>query len=160
MKSHVAIFAIAAALALPAVALGAFKSSTGLRNGLLTTLNTTFSSKTLEIRAGTQPTHADDSIATGTICATITLPATPFSVSGASLAKTGTWQDASADNACTATWFVMYDTADGTGSTTTAERIVGSVTATGGGGDLVLDNTSIAAGQTVTISTFAITQAE
>lgn len=33
----------------------------------------------------------------------------------------------------------------------------GSITATGGGGDMELDNTSIAAGQQVTVSSFTIT---
>ena len=33
----------------------------------------------------------------------------------------------------------------------------GTVTATGGGGDLTLDNTSIASGQSVTITSFTLT---
>ena len=35
-------------------------------------------------------------------------------------------------------------------------HIQGSVTATGGGGDMTLDNTSIASGQTVTITSFTL----
>lgn len=38
-------------------------------------------------------------------------------------------------------------------------HIQGNVTATGGGGDLTLDNTSLASGQTVTITTFTVTAA-
>jgi hypothetical protein len=66
-------------------------------------------------------------------------------------AKLGTWQDASADNTGTAAHFRIYDSG---GSTC---HIQGTVTATGGGGDMTLDNTSIAAAQSVTINTFTLT---
>jgi hypothetical protein len=33
----------------------------------------------------------------------------------------------------------------------------GSITATGGGGDMTLDNTSIASGQTITVTGFTLT---
>jgi hypothetical protein len=46
----------------------------------------------------------------------------------------------------------MYDT----GGTCHAQ---GSVTATGGGGDLTLDNVNIASGQTVSVATWAFTDA-
>ncbi|MGA4923535.1 hypothetical protein, partial [Bacillus subtilis] len=41
----------------------------------------------------------------------------------------------------------------------TTAHIQGTVTATGGGGDLTLDNTSIASGQAIAISSFSITAA-
>mgnify|MGYP000992978288 FL=1 len=72
--------------------------------------------------------------------------------SGGSKAKSGTWSN-TASAAGTAGYFRIYD------STGTTCHMQGSVTATGGGGDLQLDNVSIANGQTVTISTFSITDA-
>jgi hypothetical protein len=36
-------------------------------------------------------------------------------------------------------------------------HVQGSITVTGGGGDMTLDNTSIASGQQVTITSFSIT---
>lgn len=73
--------------------------------------------------------------------------------SSGSKAKSGTWQDTSADATGTAAHFRIY-ASDGT-----TAHIQGTVTATGGGGDLTLDNTSIASGQAITISSFSITAA-
>jgi hypothetical protein len=42
-------------------------------------------------------------------------------------------------------------------STISTCHIQGTVTVTGGGGDLTLDNTSIASAQTVVINTFTLT---
>jgi hypothetical protein len=137
----------------------AIETSTGLAGALLGQLNTTFASKTCEIRTGSPPS-SPDSAQTGTVLVTITLPATPFSVSGRTASKAGTWSDSSADATGTAGYFLIYDTADGTGASTAHERITGTVTATGGGGDMTLDNTSITAGQSVTINTVSLTIAE
>jgi hypothetical protein len=68
-----------------------------------------------------------------------------------SKAKSGTWQDASADAAGTAAHFRIYDSG---GSVC---DIQGTVTATGGGGDLTLDNAVLAVGQNVTITGFTLT---
>ena len=87
----------------------------------------------------------------GALLATITLPSDWMSAaSSGSKAKLGTWQDTSADAAGTADFFRLFAN-DGT--TCGAQ---GTVTATGGGGDLTLDNTSVAAAQSVTISAFTI----
>lgn len=69
-------------------------------------------------------------------------------------AKTGTWAGTGHSNAgtgATAGYFRIYD------STGTTCHIQGTITATGAGGDMTLDNTSIASGQSVTISTFTLT---
>jgi len=70
--------------------------------------------------------------------------------SSGSVSKSGTWEDADADATGTAGHFRIY-ASDGT--TCHAQ---GTITATGGGGDMTLDNTSIATGQTVTVTTFSI----
>lgn len=117
-----------------------------------------FDSGVLEIRSGAAPgPNAADS---GTLLASITLPADAFGAAATgSAAKAGTWSDASADGTGTAAHFRIKQSGDtGGASGATDERIEGSVTATGGGGDLTLDNTSIASGQTVTITSFTLSK--
>lgn len=113
-----------------------------------------FDSGTLEIRTGAAP--GPDAAATGTVLATITTPADAFAAAAAkAMAKAGTWEDTSADATGTAAHFRFRQSGDTNGATgSTDERIEGTVTGTGGGGDMELDNVSIASGQVVTINTF------
>ena len=87
--------------------------------------------------------------ASGTVLATLVLPA-DFLAAAAAGAKTilCTWQDASADATGTAGHFRINQ-----GVTC---HVQGSITATGGGGDMTLDNVSIAAAQQVTVTAFTI----
>lgn len=126
--------------------------STTVRNARLDQIETTIGvSAVLKIRTGAQP--ADCATAdSGTVLATINLPSDwAAAAASGSKAKSGTWQDASADNTGTAAHWRLY-ASDGT--TCHAQ---GSVTATGGGGDMTLDSTSITAGQSITINTFTLT---
>lgn len=131
--------------------------STGLRNAILATgFDPQFDSGVLEIRSGVRPASANTAPA-GTALASIPLPADAFAApSGGSSAKAGTWTDA-ADAAGTATWFRLRKTTDLGTTNTTDVRLDGSCSMTGGGGDLVLDNTNIAAGQSVTVNSFTFT---
>jgi hypothetical protein len=126
--------------------------SVAVRNSGLDTIESTIgTSAVLKIRTGAQPANcaAADS---GTVLATMSLPADWMAAaSSGSKPKSGTWQDASGDAAGDAGHFRIY-ASDGTTC-----GIQGSVTATGGGGDLTLDNINIAVGQVVTISSFTIT---
>lgn len=72
--------------------------------------------------------------------------------SAGSKAKSGTWS-ASAVASGTAGYWRIYDSA---GTTCHAQ---GTVTLTGGGGDVTLDNTNIQSGQTVTMNSFTLTAA-
>lgn len=126
--------------------------STAVRNARLDAIETAIgTSAVLKIRTGAQP--ADCAAAdSGTVLASITLPSDwANAASGGSKDKAGTWQDASADNSGTAAHYRLY-ASDGT---TCHEQ--GSVTVTGGGGDLTLDSVSITAGQVVTISSWTKT---
>lgn len=109
-------------------------------------------SAVLKIRTGAAPANcaAADS---GTVLATLSLPSDwmAAAASGAK-AKLGTWEDTSADAAGTAGHFRIY-ASDGTTC-----GMQGTVTATGGGGDMTLDNAVLAAGQDVVVSTFSITR--
>lgn len=129
----------------------ALQYSTTVRNAQLDQVETTIgTSAILRIRTGAAP--ADCATAdSGTVLAEMTLPSDWMAAAASgSKAKSGTWQDASANATGTAAHFRIYDS----GGTTC--HMQGTVTATGGGGDLTLDNTSIATGQTVTISTFTL----
>ena len=130
----------------------ALQLSTSVRNARLDAIETTIgTSAIMKIRTGAAP--ADCGTAdSGTVLATLNLPSDWLAAaSGGSKAKAGTWQDASADNTGTAAHFRIYDS----GGTTC--HIQGTVTATGGGGDLEVQNTSFAAGQQVTITGFTLT---
>lgn len=132
----------------------AIQLSTAVRNARLDAIETTIStSAILRIRTGAAPANcgAADS---GTVLAEMTLPSDWMAAaSSGAKAKAGTWNDTSANATGTAAHFRIYDSAG------TTCHIQGTVTATGGGGDLELDNTSIATGQVVTISTFTLNDA-
>jgi hypothetical protein len=130
----------------------AIKMSVTVRNARLDAIETAIgTAAVLKIRSGAVPSNIADADS-GTVLATLSLPSDWMAAAGSgSKAKTGTWNDTSADNAGTAGHFRVY-ASDGT-----TQHIQGTVTATGGGGDMTLDNTSITAGQTVTISTFTLT---
>ena len=127
----------------------AFQFSTASRNAALDAIETaTGASPTLEIRSGTVPANAA-AADSGTLLASFALPADWLAAASAG-AKTilGTWQDLSADNAGTAGHFRVKQ-----GATT---HIQGTVTISGGGGDMTLDNNVLASGQQVNVTAFTI----
>lgn len=130
----------------------ALQYSVAVRNAQLDALETAIGTgAVLKIKSGAAPANcaAADS---GTVLATLTLPSDWMAAaSSGSKAKSGTWEDASADATGTAAHWRLY-ASDGT--TCHAQ---GTVTATGGGGDMTVDNTSFASGQSVTVTSFSIT---
>ena len=126
------------------------------RNARLDTVESTNgTSCSLEIRSGSVPATCATA-GTGTILATINLP-TDWMAAASSGAKamSGTWQDTSADNTGTAAHFRLYNSQATKDNTTCFMQ--GTVTVTGGGGDMTVDNTSFASGQSFTITTFTLT---
>jgi len=127
----------------------ALQWSTGVRNAILDQIETTIgASAILKIRTGAVPANcaAADS---GTVLATLALPADWMAAaSSGAKAKAGTWQDTSADAAGTAAHYRLYAT-DGTTC-----HSQGTVTATGGGGDMEVDNVVFAVLQSFTVTTF------
>ena len=130
----------------------AFQFSTSARNDALDAIETAVgTSSILRIRTGAPPANCAAS-RTGTVLVTMTLPSDWLAAaSSGSKVKAGTWQDSSADNTGTAAHFEIMDS----GGTTC--HMQGTVTATGGGGDMEIDNTSIASGQQVTVTAFTLT---
>jgi hypothetical protein len=126
--------------------------STTVRNARLDAIESAAgASAILKIRTGAAPANCA-AADTGTVLATLNLPSDwmAAAASGAK-AKAGTWEDTSADAAGTAAHFRIY-ASDGTTC-----HLQGTITATGGGGDMTLDNTSIASAQQVTITGFTLT---
>jgi hypothetical protein len=194
-----------------------YQISTAVRNARLDTVESTIgASAQLKVRTGAPPANCA-AADTGTVLATMTLPADWMAAAAAgSKALSGTWQDASADATGTAGHFRVYDSAgttchiqgtagqnvvlttsaltaangnvltfaattgvvagmnvSGTGvvagstvAAVTGTTVTLSQTSTAGVAsgasitfsyDLSLDNASIAAGQSVTVASFTLT---
>lgn len=132
----------------------ALQLSVAVRNARLDTIESTIgTAATLKIRTGAAP--ADCATAdSGTVLATLNLPSDWMSAAASgSKAKLGTWQDTSADATGTAAHFRLYDSGG------TVCGLQGTVTLTGGGGDLTVDSTSFTAGQSFTVTGFTLTDA-
>lgn len=131
----------------------AIQFSVAVRNAMLDAIETTIgASAVLKIRSGSAP--ADCAAAdSGTVLATIALAADwAAAASGGTKAWSGVpVSDSSADATGTAAHFRLY-ASDGT---TCGEQ--GTVTATGGGGDITVDSTSFTAGQTFQITSWTWT---
>ena len=105
---------------------------------------------TLELRTGAPPA-APATADSGTVVATMTLPSDWLTNPGTGVkALSGTWQDASADAGGTVGHFRIKQ-----GATC---HIQGTVTISGGGGDMTLDNNVVTLGQQVTITSFTLTE--
>ncbi len=126
-----------------------FQFSVAARNAALDAIETAAgTAPTLEIRSGTPPANcaAADS---GTVIATLALPSDWLNAASAgSKTKLGTWSDAAADATGTAGHFRIKQ-----GATC---HIQGTITATGGGGDMTLASTSITVGQPFDVTGFQI----
>lgn len=130
----------------------AIQMSITARNAKLDAFETaTGATAKMTIFTGAQPADCAQADS-GTELATLTLPADWMAAaSGGSKALAGTWEDTSADDTGTAAHFRLYAN-DGTTC-----HMQGTVTVTGGGGDMTVDNVSFAAGQAFTVTQFTLT---
>ena len=130
----------------------ALQLSDAVRNARLDAIEASIGTgAVLKIRTGAPPANcaAADS---GTVLATLTLPSDWMAAaSGGSKALSGSWSDASADATGTAAHFRLYASDGATCG------LQGAVTATGGGGDMTVDNTSFASGQAFSVTSFTLT---
>lgn len=129
----------------------ALQYSTTVKNARLDAVETAIgTSAIMKIRTGAAPASCA-AADTGTVLATINLPSDWMAAASAgSKAKSGTWSDSAADATGTAAHFRIY-ASDGTTC-----HMQGTVTLTGGGGDITLDSLSITAGQQVDIASFQL----
>lgn len=126
--------------------------SVAVRNAKLDAVETAIgASAILKIRTGAPPATCATADS-GTVLATVNLPADWMAAAASGQkAKSGTWQDAAADAAGTAGHYRLY-ASDGV---TCHEQ--GTVTATGGGGDMTVDNTVFAVGQDFQVTAYTKT---
>jgi len=130
----------------------AVKMSVVVRNAKLNAVETAIgASPVLKLRTGAPPANIVDPDS-GTAVATMDLPADWMGNADAGAkALAGTWQDAGADSSGTIGHFRLY-AADGT-----TQHIQGTVTNTGGGGDMTVQNVVVEAAQAITITGFTLT---
>ena len=128
----------------------AVTNSAALRNAWLDTITTTLGAGwKLKLRTGAPPTNVSLG-STGTVVATYTPTAAASSAGSRQLVSATVSVAAAAANGGAAMHYELTTSAD-----VVHER--GTVTATGGAGDLEIDNLNINAGQTVNVTSFTKT---
>lgn len=130
----------------------ALQLDVSMRNARLDAMETNVgTSPVLKIRSGAPPATVATADS-GTVLATITLPVDWMAnAASGTKAMAGTWSTSSANAAGTAGHYRIYLT-DGT-----TAKMQGTVTATGGGGDLEVNNTVFASGQAFSITSYSWT---
>lgn len=130
----------------------AIQLSVAVRNARLDAIETTISTAPiLRIRTGSAPATCATADS-GTVLAEMTLPSDWMAAaSSGSKAKSGTWQDASANASGTAAHFRIYDSA---GTTCHLQGTVGTA-----GTDMVVDSVTFTSGQPFTVTSFDLTDA-
>lgn len=130
----------------------ALKYSVSVANAQLDAIETVVgTTPILLIRTGAPPATCATADS-GDVLATLTLPSDWMAAaSSGSKAMSGTWEDTSADDTGTAGHWRIYDSGQ------SAAHLQGTITATGGGGDMTVNNTSFAAGQAFSVTSFTIT---
>ena len=131
----------------------AVQLSTAVRNARLDAIESTIgTSPLLRIRTGTIPANCA-AARTGTILTSLSLPSDWMSAaSGGSKSLLGTWSGTAAASG-TATYFEIMNTS---GSVC---GLQGSVSVSGGGGDMILDSVTFTSGQAFAVITFTLTDA-
>lgn len=125
----------------------AMQFGTTLRTDMADEVVTAAAGGTIKIFSGAVPANCAAADPSGALVSD-TLPTPALTNTAGTLSKAGTWSF-TGDAAGTAASFRLYTS----GAVCFAQ---GSVTATGGGGDMTIDNTSIAVGQAGEVLTVSI----
>jgi hypothetical protein len=153
-KILAALLAAVFAIGLPIEAFATIKLSARVRNAMLDAIESTIgTSAHIQIWSGSAPTDCT-STATGTKLADFALASDWATAASAGSKAFSTISSTTGLAAGTAGYYRLVDS---TNPTTSCDE-QGSITATGGGGDMTIDNTSIASGQTVNITGWTWTQ--
>lgn len=128
-----------------------------MRNYTLDQINAAFDGGKFRIYSGTKPATANLA-PTGTLLVDVTAADFFAAASSGSIAINAALTDSSADGTGTAGWARLSQSGDDDSLDGAFRRMDFTVTATGGGGEITLDNTSITTGQNVSITSFTITQ--
>lgn len=127
------------------------------RNYILDGLNAGFDGGKFRIYSGSKP--ATPNLApTGTLLVEVTAADFFAAASGGAMAINAAMTDASANGTGTAGWARLSQVSDTDVLDAAFRRMDFTVTATGGGGEIQLDNTSITTAQNVSITSFTLTQ--
>lgn len=129
----------------------AIKLAQSTRNGMLDAIETDLGASPLcKMFTGAAPANVGDADS-GTKLADMTLPADSMGAAAAGAKSlAGTWSDASADASGDLGYFRLY-TSGG------VCKVQGTITATGGGGDMTVAAIAVTAGQTITVTSLTIT---
>ena len=130
----------------------AIQLSVAVRNARLDAIETTAgTAAVLRFYTGTPPANCATATS-GTQLASYTL-ASDWAANAASGSKSfnNTPLSTTAGNTGTLGYYRLFD------STATTCHMQGTITATGGGGDLTVDNTSVTSGQTINVTSWSIT---
>ena len=130
----------------------ALQESISVANGRLDSIETTVGTgPLLQFYTGAPPANCA-AARTGTKIVQMTLPSDWLAnAASGSKAKTGVWSGSGITPGGVAGYFCIMD------SSNTTCHLQGTVTQSGAGGDMTLDNTNIAANQSVTVTSFALT---
>ena len=130
----------------------ALQYSVAVNNARLDAIETAIgATAVLKIRTGAAPATCATADS-GTVLATLTLPSDWMAAaSSGTKAKSGTWQDASADASGTAAHWRIYES---TGVTCHMQGTYGTT-----GTDMIGDSVSFTAGQSFTVNSFTLTAA-
>ncbi len=125
--------------------------ATDLRDARNDQIETTLgASPILELRSGAAPANCA-AVDTGVLIASMTLPVDAMAASSAGVkSKLGTWEDLVANNGGVIAHYRLKTSAG-------VCKMQGSASQTGGGGEIIVDNATVIAGQKVTITAFDIT---
>ena len=141
----------------------AVRTSTGFENHSLDAsfngaAGDSFDSGFLDYYTGAQPTLANDA-PTGTLVASVPVPADAFGAAATrAVAKAGTWTDTSANANGVIGWARLRESGDLGTTNTTDRRVDFACSMSGGGGDMILDNTNVAVGQPITVQTLSLSR--
>lgn len=129
-----------------------FQYSITVRNAKLDAVESAIGpSPILKILTGSLPSFCSQADS-GTVLATCNLPADWMAdASGGTKSMSGVWNQQSAEGSGNAGHFRIYDSGGATC------HMQGTVTGTGKGGDMTVDNVVFAAGQQFTVTSFTIT---
>lgn len=119
-----------------------------VRNNMGSQLVSALNGGSIKLFSGAQPANCAAADPSG-LLASGTLPGTAASSTGGVVSKSGTWSFTGSAGGTIAT-FRLYDSGG-------ACVHQGNVTATGGGGDMTIDNTSIANLQAGTVTSYSVT---
>lgn len=133
--------------------------STGMRNSFLANVAEELGGGVLRFYSGAAPATTD-AAPTGVVVATLEFHEDGFAAPNAGqMSKSSEpWEDPSADASGTIGYARFTHDDDAGGASTTARRIDFSVTATGGGGDIEVQNTVVEEGQPIVVTNFVLIQ--